>query len=76
MVECDFDGYFDQQIRELESAAEKNPKRVAQSSLAELTPPSSSESGHEGPPPPLPGLAPGKLLSYSRDEDERLIACS
>ncbi|CAD6579870.1 MAG: hypothetical protein ASARMPREDX12_009392 [Alectoria sarmentosa] len=69
VVECDFDGYFDQQIRELESAAEKNPKRVAQPSLAELTPPSSSESGHEGPPPPLPGLAPCYLKKQQVNGD-------
>lgn len=24
IIECDFDGYFDQQVRELEGAAEKN----------------------------------------------------
>lgn len=73
VVECDFDGYFDQQVRELEGAAEKNSQRVAQPAVEELTPPSSSENGQEGPPPPLPGLAPGEVLSMSGDEDERLI---
>lgn len=73
VVECDFDGYFDQQVRELESAAEKNSQRVAQPAVEDLTPPSSSENGHEGPPPPLPGLAPGEALSISGDEDGRLI---
>ena len=63
VVECDFDGYFDQQVRELEGAAEKNPQRLAQTALEEVTPPSDSENGYEGPPPPLPGLAPGELVS-------------
>lgn len=74
VVDCDFDGYFDQQVRELESAAEQNPQRVAQPALEELTPPSSSDNGHEAPPPPIPGLVPGELVSKSRDEDEKLIA--
>ena len=65
VVECHFDGYFDQQVRELESAAEKNPQRLAQTALEEVTPPSDSENGYEGPPPPLPGLAPGELVSES-----------
>lgn len=75
VVECDFDGYFDQQVRELENAAERNPQRVAQPALDEDKdiPPSSSENGQEGPPPPLPGLAPGRLASESREEDEGLI---
>ena len=75
VVECDFDGYFDQQVRELESAAEKNPQRVAQPTLEEFIPPSSSEDGHEGPPPPLPGLAPGEPVPKYRDDDGRLIPC-
>ncbi|KAM0804133.1 signal sequence receptor alpha subunit [Usnea florida] len=58
IVECDFDGYFDHQVNELERAAEKNPHRVAQSALEELTPPSNFKDGREGPPPPLPGLTP------------------
>ena len=74
IVECDFDGYFDQQLRELESTAEKNPQRVAQPALEEPILPSSSENGHVGPPPPLPGLASGKLFQNPRDGDERPIA--
>lgn len=62
VVKCDFDGYFDQQVRELESVAEKNPQRVTQPPLEELTPPSSSDNGHEGLPPPIPGLAPGESV--------------
>jgi signal recognition particle receptor subunit alpha len=57
IVECDFDGYFDQQVKELEAAAEKNPQRAPQIAVDDLTPPSSSDSGHDMPPPPLPGLA-------------------
>ena len=67
VVECNFDGYFDQQIKELESATKKNPQRVTQSALEEVTPPPDSENGYEEPPPPLPGLAPGKLLRESRE---------
>lgn len=73
VVECEFDGYFDQQVRELENAAERNLQRVAQTALDEDIPPSNSENGHEGPPPPLSGLAPGRLASESREEDEGLI---
>ena len=64
IVECDFDGYFDHQVKELERAAEKNPHRVAQSALEELTPPLNSKDGREGPPPPLPGLTPGELVAH------------
>ena len=57
VVECDFDGYFDQQVRELEGAAEKNSQQALQVAASDLTPPSSSDSGNqELPPPPLPGL--------------------
>ena len=73
VVECDFDGYFDQQVRELENAAERNPQRVAQTALDEDIPPPNFENGHEGSPPPLPGLAPGRLASDSGEEDEELI---
>ena len=72
VVECEFDGYFDQQVSELESAAEKNPQRVRQIASEEVTQSSTSENGYGGPPPPLPGLAPGELASES-EEDERLI---
>ena len=61
MVECEFDGYFDQQVKELESASKKNPQLVAQNALEELIPPSSSKNGHKESPPPLPGLAPGEV---------------
>ena len=73
VVECDFDGYFDQQVRELESAAEKNSQRVVRPAAEDLTLLSSSENEHEGPPPPVPGLTPGEVLSMFGDEDGRLI---
>ena len=60
MVECDFEEYFDQQVKELESAAEKNSQRAPQIALDELAPPSSSGNRLDEPPPPTPGLAPGK----------------
>jgi len=57
VVDCDFDGYFDQQVRELEGAAEKTPQRAVQVTTGDISPPSSSDSGNLEPPPPLPGLA-------------------
>lgn len=57
VVECDFDGYFDQQVKELEGAADKNLQRAPQITVDNLTPPSSSDSKIGGFPPPLPGLA-------------------
>lgn len=56
VVECDFDGYFDQQVRELESTAEKNSQRAQDFAAHDLTPPLSSDSGTQEPPPPLPAL--------------------
>ena len=57
VVECDnFDGYFDQQVRELEGAVgSDNRKQAPQVRVEDLTPPSSSENSDE-PPPPIPGL--------------------
>ena len=57
IIECDFDAYFDQQVRELEGAAEKNPQRAPQIAVDDLTPPSSPDNGDGMLPPPLPGLA-------------------
>ena len=58
IVECDFDSYFDQQVRELEDSAEKSPQRAPTISKNDLTPPSSSDSQFDEAPPPIPGLAP------------------
>lgn len=60
IVDCDFDGYFDQQVRELEGSAEKSAK-VPMLNVDDWTPPSSSDNGGDEPPPPIPGLAPGRL---------------
>ena len=76
VVECNFDSYFDQQVRELESAVEKNPPQVSQPAFEEATPPSDFENGYKGPPPQLPGLTPGELVSKSQAVVERLILCS
>ena len=57
VVECDFDAYFDQQLRELEGSVNSAaPPRKLQEN--DLTPPSSSDAGDE--PPPIPGLLQGK----------------
>ena len=55
VVECDFDPYFDQQLKELEGSTDKG---LPASSITpdEVTPPSSSDAGVEEPPPPIPGL--------------------
>ena len=60
VVECEFDGYFDQQLKELEGLADKNPQRAPQLTLDDTTPPSSSDNGIDDPPPPLPGLLSGR----------------
>lgn len=56
IVQCDFDGYFDQQVRELEGSVGQNTQRAPQFAIDDLTPPSSSESGQNEPSPPIPGL--------------------
>lgn len=71
VVECDFDGYFDQQVEELEGAAAKNSQRAPQIAVDDITPPSSSDGGTHEPPPPLPGLAaalqPGQSMKPQSD---------
>ena len=55
LVECHFDEYFDQQIRELEKTALSQDTRVVESvALVEEIPSASRHSGDE--PPPLSGL--------------------
>lgn len=66
VVECDFDDYFDQQVRELESAAERKPQRGLQSPIENHTLTSSSDFLHEALAPPLPGLGAGELVSWLR----------
>lgn len=60
VVECEFDSYFDQQVRELEGAVEKRPQRTPGVSTDELTPPSSSDNRQYEAPPPIPALVGGK----------------
>jgi signal recognition particle receptor subunit alpha len=55
IVECNFDEYFDQQIRELEKTSLNQDIRIAESAaFIEEAPPSLSANLDE--PPPLPGL--------------------
>lgn len=63
VVECDFDAYFDQQLKELESSVDNSapPKPIAE----DFTPPSSSDT-HDGPPPPIPGLLHANQRQPSR----------
>ncbi|CAG8950096.1 hypothetical protein HYFRA_00008330 [Hymenoscyphus fraxineus] len=67
VVECHFDDYFDQQVRELEKTALNQDTRTAESSaFLEEVPPSISESIDE--PPPLPGLlSRGQSKNNHRD---------
>ena len=61
IVECDFDSYFDQQVFELERSTENSSQAAPHRPSEDLTPPSSSDSAqNEMPPPPIPGLVPGK----------------
>ena len=60
VVDCEFDIYFDQQIRELEGTAENNVHVSDGLTDHEITPPSSSDAGVDEPPPPLPTFLKGK----------------
>ena len=59
-MECEFDNYFDQQIRELEGTAEHNVHVSDSLTDNEITPPSSSDAGVDEPPPPLPTFLKGE----------------
>ena len=54
VIDCEFDEYFDQQVRELEEAAEGSTQQALQVTADDLTPPSSSDSGSQEIRPPLP----------------------
>ena len=55
VIDCDFDPYFDQQVKELEGSADQ--ETLAPSAQSEnFTPPSSSDAGADDAPPPIPGL--------------------
>ena len=61
VVECDFNDYFDQQVRNLETSTDKTLQAAPRNDPDELTPPSSSDSApNEMPPPPIPGLLAGR----------------
>ncbi|KAL8993041.1 MAG: hypothetical protein Q9169_006641 [Polycauliona sp. 2 TL-2023] len=59
IVECNFDDYFDQQVKELEGSAEP-PQRTPQ--IVRNGPDSTQDLDEEfeQPPPPIPGLLPGR----------------
>lgn len=62
LVECHFDEYFDQQIRELESSPGGVSTRQQLEALPDQnTPPSSSGTGSDDP-PPIPGLLKGAFI--------------
>ena len=70
VVECDFDSYFEQQVLELERSAEKSPQTGPFEPPEDPTPPSSSDSlQNDMPPPPIPGLAPGKQKAFNSNSD-------
>lgn len=71
VVNCDFDDYFDQQVRELEGLANKNDQKAPEAFLGDLIPPSSSENGHDEP-PPIPGLLSGRMIVSNLPIDVRL----
>ncbi|KAI4116125.1 MAG: hypothetical protein LQ345_003404 [Seirophora villosa] len=60
VVECDFDGYFDQQVKELESSAEKASQRTPQIVQDASSDHTYSDRTHEMPPLPIPGLLSGQ----------------
>lgn len=64
VIDCNFDGYFDQQVRELEGLADKNDQEAPEVFMGDLTPPSSSENGYDEP-PPVPGLLSGRMMKSS-----------
>lgn len=69
IVECDFDIYFDQQLKELEGSTDTNPQRlVSQPYLNEFESPSPSTHGFGNAAPPVPGLLSGRSFSISVSE--------
>ncbi|KAL8902688.1 MAG: hypothetical protein Q9171_007620, partial [Xanthocarpia ochracea] len=60
VVECNFDDYFDQQVKELEGSAEA-PQRTPQIVRNDIEPTASlNNESEEPPPPPIPGLLSGR----------------
>lgn len=69
VVECDFDVYFDQQLKELEGSVEKTPILPKQVFLEDLTPPSSSDNGNDDLRPPIPGLLQREHVNLVRHSE-------
>lgn len=62
IVECDFDIYFNQQLKELEGTTDHNTQRaVPQSTLNEFDSRSVSTHGLGNDPPPTSSLLPGRF---------------
>ncbi|KAA8569566.1 hypothetical protein EYC84_001179 [Monilinia fructicola] len=73
VVECPFDEYFDQQVRELEKSALNQDARVAESSAFEESIPLISTTSDDEP-PPLPGsLSRGTMLKKSLQPNRPLL---
>ncbi|KAL8931292.1 MAG: hypothetical protein Q9216_007234 [Gyalolechia sp. 2 TL-2023] len=65
VVECDFDSYFDQQVRELEGSAEKTSQRPPQIVHDDLDSSETTTKNIPIPPPPIPGLLSGQKTATS-----------
>ncbi|KAL8719144.1 MAG: hypothetical protein Q9225_003806 [Loekoesia sp. 1 TL-2023] len=65
VVESDFDGIFDQQVKELEGSTEKVPQRAPQIVQEDSNPLPNIVKSLEVPPPPVPGLLSGQKTATS-----------
>ncbi|KAL9003306.1 MAG: hypothetical protein Q9188_003805, partial [Gyalolechia gomerana] len=65
VVECDFDDYFDQQVRELEGSTEKAPQRPPKIVHGDPDSFADTNTNFEVPPPPIPGLLSGQRTATS-----------
>lgn len=70
VVQCPFDEYFDQQVRELEKSALNQDARVAESSAFEESIPLISTTSDDEPPP-----LPGSLSRGMRQRASQLRSC-
>ena len=58
VVECDFDGYFNQQIRELEGSAGKAEQTTPKINIQDVSIAPDGGYGRDDSPPPIPGFVP------------------